>query len=93
MKQTVEEKAEAYLLAGAVSIVEATERRVVARVKGSAADPYTVEWNGVSWDCSCPAYINRCAHVQAVKKVVGERHPVVRIETTPSELDALFDMS
>ena len=91
MKQTVEEKADSYLHAGAVSIIEATATHVLARVKGSAADPYTVEWNGVSWECTCPAYINRCAHVTAVKKVVGDRQPVVQITSSPSEVDALFD--
>jgi uncharacterized Zn finger protein len=91
MKQTVEEKAEAYLIAGAVSVVEATPRKVIAHVKGSALDPYLVEWNGVSWGCTCPAYINRCAHVTAVRRVVGERQPVVRIQSSPSPVDALFE--
>jgi uncharacterized Zn finger protein len=90
-KPSVEEKAQAYLVAGAVSILTTTERRVEARVQGSSPDPYTVEWNGLSWSCTCPAYVNRCAHVTAVRKVVSERHPVVRFETSPSEVDALFE--
>jgi uncharacterized Zn finger protein len=91
MKLTVEEKAEAYLISGAVSVLVATNRRVEARVQGSSAHPYTVEWNGVSWSCTCPAYINRCAHVTAVRKVVGERQSIARFETRPSDVDVLFD--
>lgn len=90
-KLTVEEKAEAYLISGAVSVLTATDRHVVAKVQGSAPEPYTVEWNGVSWECTCPAYINRCAHVTAVRKVVGERQPIVKFDVRPSEVDALFD--
>jgi len=90
VKQSVEDKAQAYLLADKVAIVQASEHFVLAEVQGTSVDPYAVTWNGVAWDCDCPAYINRCAHVLAVRKVVGERQPIVQLDMPPSEVDALF---
>lgn len=64
-KQTVQEKAAAYLSEGKVKAVIAFE------VEGSAPSPYSVTFSpNVGWLCNCPAYIE-CAHIVACKQITG----------------------
>ncbi len=65
--QLIEDKADKYLADGRVSVLEVSDVRAAAEVRGS--ETYLVQHVGV-WVCSCPARVDRCAHVVAVSKVI-----------------------
>lgn len=65
-------KAHRYLTEGRVLVALARGNRVVGTVQGSARDPYMVGQSakGGHW-CTCPARTGACAHVVALRLVVG----------------------
>ena len=67
MRESVETKAERYLIQGRVSIVSADDRSITASVKGDSGH-YTAARNHSRWACSCPAR-GRCCHLLALQRV------------------------
>ena len=93
-RQSPEEKAHAYLLAGKVKVIDHSLQRGTAEIEvyGSAEDPYLVRFGGVGlWHCDCPAKIENCAHLIAAKLISPLTHaswPGKSVE--PSEVDKLL---
>jgi hypothetical protein len=83
---TVDDKAARYLSERRVTVLRCMPGDVEARVRGSAAEPYTVRFNGALWTCSCEAHIWRCAHVVAVQMVTAGSQPDPE-DTGPSTED------
>ena len=67
-RETIELKAQRYLVCGRVTVRLATPERLEAYVKGDSGHAYRVTHEDV-WACSCPAR-GRCCHLLAVKRVV-----------------------
>lgn len=61
-------KAVRLLAVGAVSILEVTQHRCTASVKGDTAT-HAVTFDGSRWACDCAA-VGPCSHALAVAKVV-----------------------
>jgi uncharacterized Zn finger protein len=68
VRETIPEKAERLLAAGAVHVQRADGSRVAATVQGDHGR-YVVVFDGERWACSCAAW-KACSHVAAVELVV-----------------------
>ena len=76
-RETVVDKANRLLTAGAVWIETVAHDLVRARVTGDH-DTYVVTRDHRGWRCSCPARRGHCAHLTAVRLVCEEgpaNHP------------------
>jgi SWIM zinc finger len=62
-------KAVRLLAGGAVSILEVTQHRCTASVKGDTAT-HAVTFDGNRWSCDC-ATVGPCSHALAVARVVA----------------------
>ena len=68
-RESVEQKAQRYLVSGRLTVRLATPERVEAHVKGDSGHVYRLTHEDDIWSCSCPAK-TRCAHLVALKRVV-----------------------
>lgn len=66
---TVEEKARTYLGDGRVRVVTAGSGHADILVRGSGV--YAVQLSEGRWTCTCPARVERCAHIIAASLVCG----------------------
>jgi hypothetical protein len=62
-------KAARLLVGGAVSILEVSQHRCTASVKGDTAT-HAVTFEGDRWSCDCAA-VGPCSHALAVARVVA----------------------
>lgn len=69
-RETVDAKARRYLAEGRLVVVHVDARGARARCRGSGA-VYDLEVSGGEWSCSCPARVQRCAHLLALALVVN----------------------
>jgi uncharacterized Zn finger protein len=76
-RENAEAKALRYLTDGRLEVQRVTETAVDAACLGDEGDLYRLSWNAERrrWECSCPAYGRRCAHVLVLGRVV--RKPAV----------------
>lgn len=72
MRENADAKALRYLAEGRLEVERVTETAVDATCRGDEGDLYRLVWNAERsrWECSCPAYGPRCAHVLALGRVV-----------------------
>lgn len=99
-RETIEQKAARYVVAGRLMIDRVDEQGVRARVRGSG-EVYDVVFADGAWSCSCPARVARCAHVAAAQLVVaivavalaGEPDPEPQLADGPAEEPSLFGAS
>jgi uncharacterized Zn finger protein len=79
MAETISDKALRYLDEGRIQVVRAAPPPglVVARAVGSAGARYDLGYDAErrEWRCTCPARVAECAHLYALKLVVGEGRP------------------
>jgi uncharacterized Zn finger protein len=68
VRETIPEKAERLLVAGAVHVQRADGTRIAATVQGDHGR-YVVAFDGERWACSCRAW-KCCSHVAAAELVV-----------------------
>jgi uncharacterized Zn finger protein len=67
VRETIPEKVERLLVAGAVHVQRADGTRIAATVQGDHGR-HVVAFDGERWACSCPAW-KGCAHLAAVELV------------------------
>lgn len=67
--ESVDEKAERYLLAGRLRINHKRGGRVVATCVGGEGVTYLLGWRHGNWWCHCPARVPRCSHIAALQRV------------------------
>lgn len=65
---TAEAKGRRYLAEGRLLVTAVTGDVVEATCRGDGA-VYRLGWHG-TWECSCPARTERCAHLTALRLVV-----------------------
>jgi len=65
----VEAKARAYLGEGRVRVVSSGGGIADVLVRGTAV--YAVQLSGGRWTCTCPARVERCAHIVAATLICG----------------------
>jgi uncharacterized Zn finger protein len=72
VRENAESKARPYLVEGRLEIQRVGGGDGLARCLGDEGDVYVVSWDGArrNWQCDCPAYGPRCAHVVALARVV-----------------------
>jgi hypothetical protein len=58
------------LVGGAVSVLEVTQHRCTASVKGGDTTTHAVTFDGSRWACDCAA-VGPCSHALAVVRVVA----------------------
>jgi uncharacterized Zn finger protein len=79
MAESVSDKALRYLDEGRITIIRAAAAPgvVVARAVGSAGARYDLGYDPMKreWRCTCPARVPECAHLYALKLVVGTGRP------------------
>jgi hypothetical protein len=68
MRENAQAKAGRLLVGGAVSVLEVTQHRCTATVKGDTAS-HAVTFDGRGWSCTCEA-VGPCSHGLAVARVV-----------------------
>lgn len=68
-RETLEQKAERYLISGRLTIRLVTPERIEAHCKGDSGHAYRLTHENDIWSCSCPAR-GRCCHLTALKRVV-----------------------
>lgn len=65
-------KAARYLVEGRLTVHARSGPTVQATCRGSEAEPYQLGYNPEEgWHCDCPAHVNLCAHVFALKLVIA----------------------
>jgi hypothetical protein len=98
-KQTVEEKAHAYLLAGKVRVIEHDYEagRAEIEVYGSAPEPYMVRFARAGaaglWHCDCPAKVENCSHLIAAKLISPLTHMQWTMKVGHSAVDELLGLT
>jgi hypothetical protein len=78
MREDRHSKAARLLVGGAVSVLEVTQHRCTASVKGDTAT-HEVTFDGDRWSCDCAA-VGPCSHALAVARVVVVRSELAVIE-------------
>jgi hypothetical protein len=69
MSKTVEAKAHRLLATDSVQIKFATDHIVSAAVRGDSGI-YDIRWSrDQGWDCTCPAFGQKCSHIEAARSV------------------------
>ena len=68
----VESKARRLLTTGAVRVLRADERRLVAQVEGDHGRYTVATAQGRPPSCSCPSWRRRCSHAVAVALIAGQ---------------------
>jgi predicted nucleic acid-binding Zn finger protein len=68
MSETIDQKADRYLVEGRVSVSLVNESKGAFYVSGSDDTPYVVNFGG-EWTCNCPARVTQCAHIVACQKI------------------------
>ena len=69
MTEDLEAKASRLLADHAVQVRWATDRTVVAAVRGDSG-VHDVRWSSLDgWSCSCPCVGRRCSHIEATRSV------------------------
>jgi hypothetical protein len=69
MRENAQTKAARLLAGGAVSVMQVSQHRCTASVKGDTAT-HAVTFDGDRWDCDCAA-VGPCSHGLAVARVVA----------------------
>lgn len=91
MSEASAEKANGYLVAGKVKVIEADAASATIEVTGSGKEPYTVIFGNAVWHCNCPARKPLCAHVIAAKLVSPLRNEKKGLAPLADpEIDALL---
>ena len=68
-RESVEAKAQRYLISGRLNVSLAGPRRIEAFCRGDSGHCYRLGHENDTWWCSCPAK-GRCCHLTALKRVV-----------------------
>jgi uncharacterized Zn finger protein len=89
MPLTIEGKAAFYLTEGRIKAVAVSESAGVFHAQGSGKEPYVVRFNG-TWACTCPARVERCAHIVAVQTITDFQSDGTVSLKKDDDLDALL---
>lgn len=88
---STEKKAGEYLVSGRIKTVAVDEESGTFHASSSSsAGVYVIRYTGV-WSCTCPARIERCAHIQACQKITDFQESGGRISLgRDADIDALL---